>query len=200
MKNKEKTLRFYCPGREDSRLLAASLAPFLKAGQVLTLEGGLGAGKTAFVTDLAEALGFAPEEVSSPTFTLVQEYRNPAAPFPIYHFDVYRLDDAEAFWAAGLDEYFGRDGLCLIEWPGNIREALPEERIRVEISCEGSLLPEDFDFSAGAEIKEDCRPRRFCFSARGAEAAAVLAAWEQSPDFPESAAVPETDTAEEKRC
>ena len=89
------------------------LAPSLSAGSVLLLVGDLGAGKTALVRGLAEGLGVAPEEVSSPTFTLMQEYRGGRV--PLIHVDLYRLDDAREIDDLGLDE-LGADSVLAIEW------------------------------------------------------------------------------------
>lgn len=173
-----------CPTREDSRRLAASLAPFLAPGLTLTLAGDLGAGKTAFTSDLAAALGFPEGTVSSPTFTIVQEYRSPEAAFPLFHFDVYRLPDAAAFWAAGLDEYFAQKGLCLIEWADNIPEALPAERLDIEILCEGHMPEADLDPAKPLILAEDTRPRLFRFTPQTEPVARLAERWIASPAFP----------------
>lgn len=182
------TLRFKAESREESRLLAGSLAPFLEPGDVLALQGGLGAGKTAFAADLAEALGFAPELVSSPTFTIVQEYLPEAEETPpIYHFDVYRLADAEAFLELGLDEYFYRGGICILEWAENVREALPEDRLDLSIELAEPLVSEaDFDAEGPLVLAEDTRARFYTFKAGGPLSASRLAAWQASAAFPEA--------------
>jgi tRNA threonylcarbamoyladenosine biosynthesis protein TsaE len=100
----------------ETAAVARALAATLHAGDVLLLSGDLGAGKTAFVRGLAEGLGVASEDVSSPTFTLVQEYRG--GRLPLYHADLYRLDRA-ATDDLGLEE-MGQDGVLAIEWPDRL--------------------------------------------------------------------------------
>lgn len=101
----------------------------LGAGDIVCLNGDLGAGKTAFAAGLAKAFGFS-GYTSSPTFTLVNEYE---ASLPIYHFDVYRIDDADEMFAIGLDEYLYGEGICVIEWADKIVDLLPDTRYEVSI-------------------------------------------------------------------
>jgi tRNA threonylcarbamoyladenosine biosynthesis protein TsaE len=116
---------------EDTAAVARSLAATVKAGDVLLVSGNLGAGKTAFVRGLAEGLGIQPEEVSSPTFTLVHEYRG--GRLTLYHADLYRLDRA-ATNDLGLEEMGVADGVLAIEWPDRLTHALPAARdVRIEI-------------------------------------------------------------------
>lgn len=111
--------------------VAKRLAAGLAAGDVLLLSGDLGAGKTAFVRGLAKGLGIDPAEVSSPTFTLVHEYRG--GRLTLYHVDLYRLDRA-ATDDLGLEELGVRDGILAIEWPERLTHRLPGAReIRIEI-------------------------------------------------------------------
>ena len=105
----------------ETAAIARSLAADLTAGAVLLLSGNLGAGKTAFVRGLAEGLGINPGEVSSPTFTLVHEYRG--GRLTLYHVDLYRLDRA-ATDDLGLDELGVGDGVLAIEWPDRLTHAL----------------------------------------------------------------------------
>ncbi len=93
--------------------------------------GQMGAGKTTFITALCKELGVS-DTVNSPTFTIVNEYRA-AKGFPVYHFDFYRINKLSEAYDLGLDEYFGGEGLCLIEWPEKIEEILPEDAVRIEI-------------------------------------------------------------------
>lgn len=102
-----------------------------RPGEVYTLIGDLGVGKTVFTKGLAAGLGIQ-EPVSSPTFTILQEYEEGRLPF--YHFDVYRIGDVEEMDEIGYEDYFFGDGVCLIEWADLIREILPEhyKEIRIE--------------------------------------------------------------------
>jgi tRNA threonylcarbamoyladenosine biosynthesis protein TsaE len=108
---------------EETQAVARGLAPGLNAGDVLLLSGTLGAGKTAFVRGLAEGLGAAAEDVSSPTFTLVHEYRG--GRLALYHVDLYRLDRA-ATADLGLEELGVADGVLAIEWPERLIHTMPE--------------------------------------------------------------------------
>ena len=101
-----------------------------KPGQIYTLTGDLGVGKTVFTQGVAAGLGIT-EPVNSPTFTIIQEYEDGRLPF--YHFDVYRIGDLEEMEEIGYDEYFFGQGICLIEWAELIEEILPEKRIEVTI-------------------------------------------------------------------
>ena len=101
-----------------------------KPGQIYTLTGDLGGGKTVFTQGVAAGLGIT-EPVNSPTFTIIQEYEDGRLPF--YHFDVYRIGDLEEMEEIGYDDYFFGQGICLIEWAELIEEILPEKRIEVTI-------------------------------------------------------------------
>ena len=101
-----------------------------KPGQIYTLTGDLGVGKTVFTQGVAAGLGIT-EPVNSPTFTIIQEYEDGRLPF--YHFDVYRIGDLEEMEEIGYDDYFFGEGICLIEWAELIEEILPEKRIEVTI-------------------------------------------------------------------
>ena len=97
---------------------------------VVCLDGDLGVGKTVFTQGFARGLGIE-EPVSSPTFTIVQEYEEGRLPF--YHFDVYRIGDPEEMEEIGYEDYFYGNGVCFIEWAGLIRELLPEKRTEIII-------------------------------------------------------------------
>ncbi len=101
-----------------------------KPGQIYTLTGDLGVGKTVFTQGVAAGLGIT-EPVNSPTFTIIQEYEDGRLPF--YHFDVYRIADLEEMEEIGYDDYFFGHGICLIEWADLIEEILPEKRIEVTV-------------------------------------------------------------------
>src|SRR4051812_48390397 len=115
---------------EETAGVARTLAATLAAGDVLLLSGNLGAGKTAFVRGLAAGLGIDPRDVSSPTFTLVHEYRGGRV--TLYHVDLYRLDRA-ATDDLGLEEMGVADGVLAIEWPDRLTHSLPAAR---EVSIE----------------------------------------------------------------
>jgi tRNA threonylcarbamoyladenosine biosynthesis protein TsaE len=117
----------------ETAAVGRALAASLSAGDVVLLYGDLGAGKTAFVKGLAEGLGVAREEVSSPTFTLVQEYR--AGRLPLFHVDLYRLDDPRELDDLGLDE-IAEDGVLAIEWAGKLPQP-PAHAVRVSIDHAG---------------------------------------------------------------
>ena len=110
---------------------AAALAPALEAGDLLLLHGGLGAGKTAFVRGLVRGLGGDENEVSSPTFALMNRYEGR---IPVFHFDLYRLGSEEEVLDLGFDEiFFGGEGVCAVEWSETIQEALEPDTIYVDI-------------------------------------------------------------------
>jgi tRNA threonylcarbamoyladenosine biosynthesis protein TsaE len=119
---------------EDTAHLAARLAPLLKAGDVIALEGDLGAGKTTFCRALISALLGEEAEVPSPTYTLVQTYEGPN--FPIYHFDLYRLEAPAELDELGWEETV--DGLALIEWPNKARRRLPAWRLEISLKISGT--------------------------------------------------------------
>ena len=110
------------------------------AGQVYTLVGALGVGKTVFTQGVAAGLGIT-ETVNSPTFTIIQEYETGRMPF--YHFDVYRIGDIEEMEEIGYDDYFYGNGICLIEWANLIEEILPEHIIQITIEKD---LEKGFDY------------------------------------------------------
>ena len=109
-------------------------------GQIYTLNGDLGVGKTVFTQGVASGLEIG-EPVNSPTFTILQEYEGGRLPF--YHFDVYRIGDIEEMEEIGYDDYFFGEGICLIEWAQLIEEILPENVISVTIEKD---LDKDFDY------------------------------------------------------
>ena len=120
--------------------LGFKMGQSVKAGQVYTLVGDLGVGKTVFTKGLAAGLGIE-EPVSSPTFTIVQVYEEGRLPF--YHFDVYRIGDVEEMDEIGFDDYIYGDGVSLIEWANLIEEILPEKRTEIIIEKD---LKNGFEF------------------------------------------------------
>lgn len=120
---------------EETFEAGVALAKAAKTGEVYALLGDLGVGKTVFTQGFAKGLGIT-EPVSSPTFTIIQEYEEGRLPF--YHFDVYRIADVEEMYEIGFDDYIEGDGVCLIEWANLISELLPEDItvIRIEKNLE----------------------------------------------------------------
>ena len=123
---------------EDAGEISRAAAEFVEyisssdlQSNIFAFFGQMGAGKTTFITALCKELGVS-DTVNSPTFTIVNEYRA-AKGFPVYHFDFYRINKLSEAYDLGLDEYFGGEGLCLIEWPEKIEEILPEDAVRIEI-------------------------------------------------------------------
>ena len=115
---------------EETFEVGRTIGMSAKPGQIYTLTGDLGVGKTVFTQGVAAGLGIT-EPVNSPTFTIIQEYEDGRLPF--YHFDVYRIGDLEEMEEIGYDDYFFGQGICLIEWAELIEEILPEKRIEVTI-------------------------------------------------------------------
>ena len=114
---------------EETENLGAALALRLYPGDVIAYFGDLGAGKTAFTRGVARGLGIT-EPVTSPTYTIVNEYLS--GRMPLFHFDMYRLGSAEELFDIGWEDYLSRGGVCAVEWSENVEDAL-EDAIRVEI-------------------------------------------------------------------
>lgn len=115
---------------DDTFALGRTIGEQARPGQLYTLIGDLGAGKTVFTQGVAAGLGIT-EPVSSPTFTIVQVYEEGRLPF--YHFDVYRIGDVEEMDEIGYEDYFYGDGLCLVEWANLVEEILPPCYTEVKI-------------------------------------------------------------------
>ena len=126
-------LELTSPTAEDTRAIGGAFAPLLRPGDVIALTGELGAGKTTLVQGIAGALGYG-GAVTSPTFTLVREYRTPT--LTLVHADVYRLDRVQDALDLGLDET-AEDGVLLIEWGDAVDALLPGDRMIVELSVPG---------------------------------------------------------------
>lgn len=112
-------------------VLGEHIAGALERGDVLALYGDLGAGKTHLVKGIARGFGVDPEEVTSPTFTLIQEY---ATDPPLYHLDVYRIEHTAELERMGVDEYLHGNGICVVEWPERMEDMLPTHSIRLRLS------------------------------------------------------------------
>lgn len=117
-------------GEAQTYQLGFELGQNAKKGEVYGLVGDLGTGKTVFTQGFANGLGIM-EPVNSPTFTIVQEYKE--GRLPLYHFDVYRISDPEEMEEIGYEDYFYGDGVCLVEWANLIPELFPEDAVLVRI-------------------------------------------------------------------
>lgn len=115
---------------EETKLIGRKFAEGLKKGDVIVLTGDLGSGKTKFTEGVLQFFGLE-NEISSPTFNIVNEYVN--GEVNVYHFDVYRLEDEDEFYAIGGEEYFEK-GICLIEWGEMIESALPNKYTQISFS------------------------------------------------------------------
>ena len=122
-------MQFITHSPEETEKVGAALGKILQPGTVLAYRGDLGAGKTAFTRGLARGLGCT-ESVTSPTYTIVNEYLT--GRIPLFHFDMYRLRSADDLWGIGWDDYLDRGGVCAVEWSENVDEAM-EDAIFVTI-------------------------------------------------------------------
>ena len=122
-------MEFITNSPEETEAVGTALGKLLSAGTVIAYRGDLGAGKTAFTRGLARGLGVT-ERVTSPTFTIVNEY---AGRIPLFHFDMYRLSCADDLWDIGWEDYLDRGGVCAVEWSENVEDAMDGAiRIRIE--------------------------------------------------------------------
>jgi len=126
-------MEFFTHAPEQTEAVGQALGKLLQPGTVLAYEGDLGAGKTAFTRGLARGLG-ATEAVTSPTYTIVNEYLS--GRLPLFHFDMYRLASADDLWDIGWEDYLERGGVCAVEWSENVADAM-EDAIRVRIEKTG---------------------------------------------------------------
>jgi tRNA threonylcarbamoyladenosine biosynthesis protein TsaE len=125
-----KTKKITVKDEKSTRAFGLKLAEKLKAGSVVALIGDLGTGKTTLTKSIAEGLGIT-EMITSPTFTIVQEYTE--GRLPLYHFDVYRLDGMDEMYELGYEEYFFGQGVCVVEWADRIEEIIPEDAVVIRI-------------------------------------------------------------------
>ena len=116
---------------EETRALGERLAGAIGPGTVVAFTGDLGAGKTAFISGMARGLGIE-ERVTSPTFTIVNEYEG--GRLPLFHFDMYRLGSADELFHIGWEDYLARGGVCAVEWSENVAEAIEDDAVRVDIA------------------------------------------------------------------
>jgi len=151
MSNVNETVTIELAGLKATDELARKLARVAKAGDVIALDGDLGAGKTAFARAFIRALTDPDEDVPSPTFTLVQTYEGEK--FDIWHFDLYRLEHAEEVFELGIEEAL-HDAISLIEWPGRMGTYIPRERLEIRLTVtkgknhrQVELIPHSSDWS-----------------------------------------------------
>ena len=124
------TVDYITNGEGETEALGCRLGRVLEPGTVIAYTGDLGAGKTAFTRGLARGLGV-PDRVTSPTFTIVNEYEG--GRLPLFHFDMYRLGSSEELFDIGWEDYLARGGVCAVEWSENVDDALEGDVIRVDI-------------------------------------------------------------------
>ena len=138
--------KFVTNSEAETTALGERFAKTLKPGDVIAMYGDLGAGKTAFIRGMAKGLGLS-ARVSSPTFTIVNEYLGEV---PLFHFDMYRLSDSDELFEIGWEDYLTRGGVCAVEWSENVEDAFFPDTIRVRIEKTGDderavWLPEEFE-------------------------------------------------------
>lgn len=124
-------MKFVSKSEKDTYKIAKKFESMLKGGEVVVLNGDLGAGKTTFTKGLAQALKIK-ENVTSPTFTLMNIYES--GRLKLYHFDMYRIEDESEAQELGLNEFFYDKGVCMIEWAQNIKNILPKKLITININ------------------------------------------------------------------
>ena len=146
-----KQYEIYTAGSEETAQFAENLAKLLQPGDVLTLEGDLGAGKTTFTKGIAKGLEIK-RNVNSPTFTIIKEYHGR---LPLYHMDVYRLEDS--LEDLGFDEYFEGEGITVVEWAHLIEEQLPAERLDVFLYHEGEQRRKMVFIPKGIRYEQLCK-------------------------------------------
>lgn len=119
--------------QEETEACAAKVAAVLRPGDVVGLDGDLGAGKTVFVRGIARALGIK-GNIKSPTFNIVRGYDGAV---PLFHFDVYRIEDESELYEIGFDDYMNKDGIVMIEWASKIEDLMPDDAYRITIERTG---------------------------------------------------------------
>ena len=130
MENRNANFKTESP--EETQALGEKIGKTLKRGDVIALIGDLGTGKTCLTQGIARGVGIAPNEiVSSPSYILINEYNGTV---PIYHIDLYRLENGEEIAELGLSEYVEGDGICIIEWAERMADALPDSCIKIDIT------------------------------------------------------------------
>ena len=151
MKGGENTsYSFFSGSPSDTRAFGKAVGALIKGGESLALTGELGAGKTTLVQAIASAVGVGTGDVCSPSYTILNEY---FGRIPVYHFDLYRLEDAGDVHDLGFEEYFGGDGLSMVEWADIAPDLLPPEHLKISIFIRGDE-ERLFEVSASGEHSE----------------------------------------------
>ena len=149
MKNRNEIFTTESP--RETQALGEKLGQTLKQGDVIALIGDLGTGKTCLTQGIARGIGIAPNEiVSSPSYILINEYNGA---IPIYHIDLYRLENSEEIAELGLSEYVEGDGICIIEWAERMADALPDTCIKIHITVEETNISDNAN-EANASISQ----------------------------------------------
>lgn len=134
-------MEYFTTSEAQTEDIGFKLGQAARAGMVFALDGDLGAGKTVLTRGIARGMGLRSDDVCSPTFTIVNEYNEnedgSPAEVPLFHFDTYRLSGSDDFINSGLDEYFDRDGVCVIEWSSVIADLLPKNTVYIRITGNG---------------------------------------------------------------
>lgn len=125
------TKEYTTAGEEQTEALGVRLGKLIQPGAVIAYTGDLGAGKTAFTRGLARGLGI-PDRVTSPTFTIVNEYEG--GRLPLFHFDMYRLGSSDELFDIGWEDYLTRGGVCAVEWSEHVDDAMPADTLWVDIA------------------------------------------------------------------
>ncbi len=136
---------------KDTEILGQRLGAEARPGSVITLSGDLGAGKTTLTRFIARGLGVKDNYITSPTFSIIHEYQGR---LPLYHMDLYRLQELSMDDELGLEDYLYGEGLCVIEWPNRLGEMLPASRLHIELTIisEDSRQAVINEFDGGEQI------------------------------------------------
>lgn len=132
--------KIICRNIDETKKIGCKLGSLLQKGDIVCLTGDLGAGKTTLTKSIALGLDVK-EDVTSPTFTIINEYDGR---LPVYHFDVYRIMDIDEMYDIGYEEYFYGNGVCIVEWASQIKELIPNEHLWIEIKLGSDINNREF--------------------------------------------------------
>ena len=168
--SKDRIIRVITANREETVAIGTLLGKLLRAGDVVCLDGDLGAGKTAFTAGIAKGMGIR-GVIASPTFTILIEHTKQdsnGSGSPLYHFDAYRLSGEDDFYNLGFDEYFSCQGVCVIEWADRIRAAVPCDAVWVTLR-QGTIELSDQRVMTFSFPRKDTRTDLFIQKTTGGE-------------------------------